>query len=387
MRVLCSFLGGSGHFDPLVPFAEAVRDAGHTVAFACRPAMTARVESAGFTVFATGRDGVNPRTMQPLLELSGEREDNVLRHGFAGAPARERAAAIVTLCRDWQPDVVMRDEVDFGAAIAAQSLGLPCVSVIVIAEGSFIRAEVVAEPLDVLRAGFGLAPDPSLMTLTQPLVLSTVPPSFRNPAFPLPPTASSFRLPREVRARDDGDVTGEWPGMLDGAPLVYFTLGTVFNIESGDLFPRVLVGLRTLPVNVIATVGQQIDPTAFGAMPAQVRIERFIPQAKILARCDLMVCHGGSGSVVGALANGVPMVLLPMGADQPMNARRCAELGVGRTVDALTATPASIAAAVAAMLADDRARTAARRFSAETARLPDVREAVPLIERLVSPRR
>ena len=49
----------------------------------------------------------------------------------------------------------------------------------------------------------------------------------------------------------------------------------------------------------------------------------------------LVVSHGGSGSVVGALAHGLPMVLLPLGADQPQNARRCAELGVARVLDAV----------------------------------------------------
>src|SRR5205085_6936899 len=126
------------------------------------------------------------------------------------------------------------------------------------------------------------------------LVLSPFPPSFRNPAFPLPPSAHSFDpFPGAGRERPDG------------APVVYFTLGTVFNLESGDLFARVLAGLRDLPVDVVATVGRQIDPEELGPQPEQIRLERYVSQWDVLPACSAVVSHGGSGSVLGALAHGL----------------------------------------------------------------------------------
>ena len=139
---------------------------------------------------------------------------------------------------------------------------------------------------------------------------------------------------------------------IEGAPSIYFTLGTVFNLESGDLFARVLAGLRELPVNLLVTVGREIDPATLGLQPAHVRIERFVSQAEILPHVDLVVSHGGSGSVLGALAHGRPMVVLPMGADQPLNAGRITALGVGRSLDAIEATPDDVREAASSVLAD-----------------------------------
>jgi MGT family glycosyltransferase len=174
---------------------------------------------------------------------------------------------------------------------------------------------------------------------------------------------------------------------LGGAPTVYFTLGTVFNVESGDLFERVLAGLRGLPINVIATVGRQIDPEGFGPQPPHIHIERYIGQALILPRCDLVVSHGGSGSVIGALAHGLPSVLIPMGADQPLNAARCADLGVARMLDAVEASPESVREAVSAALADPGYREAAQRIQDEIAALPGPAYAVKLLERLGTEKR
>jgi MGT family glycosyltransferase len=162
------------------------------------------------------------------------------------------------------------------------------------------------------------------------------------------------------------------------------SLGTVFNLESGDLFSRVLSGLRELPVNVVVTVGRQIDPESFGPQPDNVRIERYIPQATLLPHCDLVVNHGGSGSVIGALAHGLPLVVIPMGGDQSLNATRCEELAVAIALDAVQATPRSVREAVATILDNASYRLAAERIRDEIAALPGADEAVPLLERLVT---
>ena len=87
---------------------------------------------------------------------------------------------------------------------------------------------------------------------------------------------------------------------------------------------------------------------------------------------------------MAALAHGLPSVLLPLGADQPHNARRAAELGLARTLDAATATPAQVRAAVGAALDDEAAAGRARLVAEELAGLPDVEEAVRWLEALPS---
>ncbi len=162
------------------------------------------------------------------------------------------------------------------------------------------------------------------------------------------------------------------------------TLGTIFNMESGDLLARIIGGLADLDVDVIATLGRQLDPSSWGAVPANVHLERFVPQALVLAVADAVVSHAGSGSVIGALSFGLPSVLLPMGADQTHNGERCRQLGVGVVLDPVAASSADIADAVTGVLADGPMQERAGRLAAEAAALPDAAAAVALLEALVA---
>ena len=180
-------------------------------------------------------------TITPLAALDMEHEYEVLRDFYAGTEARDRAARILELGREWAPDLIVCDEVDFGSMIAAERLGLPHVTVLVTATGSFVRPDVVSPPLDDLRAEHGLPPDPDLRMPGRYLVVSPFPPSFRDPAFPLAPTTISIR-PATAQGTP-GHLAPAWLPPSSARPTVYFTLGTVFNTESGDLFPRVLSGL------------------------------------------------------------------------------------------------------------------------------------------------
>jgi UDP:flavonoid glycosyltransferase YjiC (YdhE family) len=366
LRVLFAFAGGSGHLEPLVPVARAMLEAGHAVAFTGRSAVAERVRELGFAMFVTGPPGPEaPPARTPLLEVDLEREAQVLRDGFAGRIARKRAAGVLKVCGEWRPDLLVCGEVDFGAMVAAERSELPFATVLITATGTFVRSEVVAEPLDALRGEHGLPPDPTFARPSRDLVLSPFPRRLR----PLPPRAHAFRQAPARRPPTD-------------ATTVYFTLGTIFNLESGDLFERVLEGLRELPVDVVATVGRNLDPAELGPQPANVRIERYLPQTDVLPRCRAVVSHGGSGSLLGALAHGLPSVLLPMGADQPQNAARCAQLGVARVLDAVRATPENVREAVADVLSDPSYRSAAERIADEIAALPGPEDTVSLLEQL-----
>lgn len=379
VRLLCSFVGGEGHLQPLLPVARAVRAAGHTVAVAGAPAMASAIEAAGLPAIAVGPDVGGTRRRIPLRPLDAAREDAVLRDGYAGWMARERAAALLPVSARWRPDVVMHDEVDFGSAVAAERLGLPHATVLVMAAGSFVRPTVVAGPLHDLRATHGLPPDPELAMLHRDLVLSPFPPGFRDPASPLPRTAHSYRPWQDPTA--PSGPSPPWASR-PAVPTVYLTLGTVFNTESGDLFTRVVDGLRELPIQLVVTVGRCIDPTELGPQPAHVHVARYIPQSMVLPHCDLVVSHGGSGTVASALAHGLPLVCIPLGADQTHNAARCHELGLGRILDPVTVTSSAARQAVADVLADPRARQAAERLRAEWAALPGPTHAVAMLERL-----
>jgi UDP:flavonoid glycosyltransferase YjiC (YdhE family) len=370
MRVLFTHAGGSGHSDPLAPIADAMRSAGHVVA-----------ETLGFEMLADTEDPDTPHEIAPLRPLDMAHEYDVLRDFYAGREARARAIRILEHCAATRPDVIVCDEVDFGSMIAAEKLGLPHATVLVTAAGSFVRPEVVAASLDAIRSEHGLLPDPEVAMPGRHLVVSPFPPTFRDPAFPLPPNVHSIcaASPHE----DQLHSTPPWLPPSSELPLVYLTLGTVFNTESGDLFGRALEALRKLPIELAVTVGRDLDPARFGSQPPHVHIERYVPQSLLLPHCDVVVNHGGSGSVVGALAHGVPMVVLPMGADQALNAARCQELGVGIALDAVRAAPDSIGDAVARVLEAPEYRVAAEGIREEIAALPGPDTVVPLLEALI----
>src|SRR5689334_20403370 len=118
MRILFTFAGGNGHFQPLLPLARVAAVRGHAVAFACQSGMVASVQAAGFTA----QDSGGPTLLQteqrtPLLDLDADREDNAIRHSFADRVARERASALLQCISAWTPDLVVRDEMDFGSAL------------------------------------------------------------------------------------------------------------------------------------------------------------------------------------------------------------------------------------------------------------------------------
>ena len=382
MRLLFNFAAGSGHLEPMLPLAYAARALGHVVAFSSRPWMAPQVTALGFQAFSAGPDAGLTPVRKPLAPVDTAEDMRAVGAGFGRRVARGRAAGLLPICAEWRPDLMVCEEMDFGAMVAAEELGRPHALVLVIAAGSFIRPEAVAGPLNEVRAEHGLAPDPELAMPSRYLVLSPFAPSFRDPAFPLPATAHAFRvLTPQTTAPAEAVPWPEGPG---GAPKVYFTLGTVYNMESGDLFHRVLAGLCELPIRLIVTVGRDFDLAELGPQPANVRVERFIPQGILLPECDLVVSHGGSGSVTGALAHGLPMVLIPMGADQPLNAARCEALGVGRALEALTARPEDVSAAVRSVLGDASYRQAARRLRDEMAALPAPEHGVHLLERLAA---
>jgi UDP:flavonoid glycosyltransferase YjiC (YdhE family) len=345
MRALFTFVGGRGHFEPLAPIARAAVAAGHDVAFASGGLIEA-VEAAGFEGF-TVAPLRPPPPRRPLQAADMERERRLLREVMFDRAARERIPAVIELCGAWRPDVLVCDEADLGSRVAAERLGLPYAVVLENASGALMTPALIGEALDALRAGHGAAPG-------APLVLSPFPPSLRDRAYPLPAGAVAFR-PEAAP-----------PGAPEGALL--FTLGTVFNVEAGDLFVRVLAGLRDVGRGVIATVGTELDPAELGPQPPHVHVTTYVPLAQALPRCAAVVSHGGSGSLLATLAHGLPSVLLPMGADQPGNAARAAELGVARVLDVF-ARPEAVRAAASEVLGDPSYRAAAERVRSEIAAL------------------
>jgi UDP:flavonoid glycosyltransferase YjiC (YdhE family) len=384
MRVLFTTQPGSGHFNPLVPFAQALVDAGHEVAVACAPCFLIDVEAAGFTAFPAGIDWRNDRLTQffPDAPPPGPARSPWINRLWRDTMARAMVPDLLALADQWRPDVLVRDVLEFGAPLAAELLGLPHAS----AGAHWFRRQVpLTAPLEKMRHELGLAPDPTAARLYHYLALAPMPPSWVAPDEEAPPTAHFVRPP----ALDDdgeGDLSAWLAGRLAGRPLVHATLGTTEVTRTPGLYEAILAGLRDDPLDLVMAVGRHRDPVELGLQPPRVRIERHVSHGALLPRCDVVVTHGGFGTIMGCLASGVPMVVIPVQGDQPRNAQRCADLGAGIIISPEERTPEAIRAAVRAVLADPSYRQNATRLRGEIAALPDMDQAVHLLEQLATNR-
>jgi UDP:flavonoid glycosyltransferase YjiC (YdhE family) len=382
MRVLVTLQPGLGHLHPIAPLAHALLAAGHDVRVGCSASFIPTVEATGLPAVSIGRDWL--LTAPPHVALAhapqpppGSADGSV----WITACGPEMARDILALARAWRPDVIVHDPAEHGASVAADVLTIPHATVQVGAYVSDYQNRLGWVPLlDDLRAAFGLPPDPAGEMPFRYLHLAFMPPSYHDSARPLPPTARFFR--HETFDRSGDEAAPQWLEALPARPTVYATLGTVTNRETG-VFEQILGAVDGEPINVVLTVGRGADPAALGAIPSNTRVERYVPQSALLPFCDAVLCHAGYGTVMGALSHGLPLVLLPRGADQPVHASRCEALGVGRVLRPADVSVTAIREALRDVLAEPAYRDAASRIRRELHELPDISGAVALIEHLV----
>ncbi len=401
-RFLFTLSGGYGHLHPLMPLAHALRDAGHAVAFAMGPSLRDRVAAAGFAVFPVGGNlGTDPEYQQlkaPLAMLTVGFETEVFAYPrlFCGIGARLRTPQLVEIAQNWQPDLLIREAGEYGTVIAAEHLGLPhaVVAFATAIKGMAIFEREAAAQIDPARQRWGLRPDPTLAALYRYLHLGYSPPGFSlqdvgDPGEPQTIPATTHFIRPEVFDQAGEERLPEWVARLPAQPTVYVTLGTEVNKEP-DLYPSVMqtiiAGLRDTPINLIVTLGRDKDPADFGPQPANVHIERYIPQSLLLPHCDLMVMHGGSNSLLAALDLALPLVVVPLIADQFFNAIIIQRLHLGQVVQREQLTPSSIGAAVDEVLANPLYRQNIGRLQAAMHALPDQQHAVRLVEQLAAER-
>lgn len=402
-RFLFCTTPGYGHFHPLVPVAQALQAAGHEVAFAARGFVKGRIEQAGFRFFEMGSDrDLDPEyqawaPQRARLPECLESELIIYPKLFAGITPRLNLPKLVEAAKAFQPDVFVREGAEYAAVMAAEILGVPHATVAYTSalKGMPIFEQHAAARLDPIRAAWGLPPDPDLEALYRNLYLAFAPPSFA-----LQSLGSDFRA-AEIPATTHFirpnffDTSGtetlpDWMDDLPTQPTVYATMGTEVN-NIPEFYPSVLqtliAGLRDLPVNLIATLGRDRDPADFGVQMPNVHIERYIPQSLLLRRCDLMVMHGGSNSLLAALDVGLPLVVAPLIADQFFNAHVTEHVGLGKVVRLDQLTPANVRAAAEEVLAHPRYREKANQLKNEIHALPPIAYALELLVELASSKR
>ena len=142
----------------------------------------------------------------------------------------------------------------------------------------------------------------------------------------------------------------------DDRPLVLVSLSSTVMRQDG-LLQKAADALGRLPVHALVTTGPAVDPAVIHA-PPNVAVRRRARHADVLPSCSAVIGHGRHGTVIKALAAGVPLVIVPLGRDQPGNAARVVHAGAGVRVRKNTGT-AALHAAIARVLDDHRYRAAA----------------------------
>jgi MGT family glycosyltransferase len=174
-----------------------------------------------------------------------------------------------------------------------------------------------------------------------------------------------------------------WLETLGRRRCVYVTLGTsVVQTSDTDFFQTVMSALQDEDVDVVVTVGPA-DPAALGPIPANARVERFIPQDALLPFCSVVVSNGGAGSTMGALAAGVPLLIVPaIARSQTRNAQAVVRCGAGRTVARNEVDRVLVRSEVRHLLDDPSYRRVARTIADEIAAMPEPADLVPALEAL-----
>lgn len=377
MRLLgaCS-LGGAGHFNPLVPLLRAARRREDEVLVVGPPALREMVERAGFPFWAGDEPSEQEvAAIRERLSVAPAAEASVLgnRELFGRMATLAMLAEMERAFADWRPDLVLREPCEYASAIVAARTGIPVAQVAI----SLAEAE----------AGSIAAAGPELERHRDGLIdeLRASPYLTRFPASLDP---SPFQ--RTVRFHESDDPPAPLPDWWAGsdAPLLYATFGTVLGYMSiaADVYRMVLAAVKDTRARVLLTVGHRFDRAMLGSVPANVHVEAWVDQVEVLGHADAVVCHGGSGTALGALAAGVPLVVVPVFADQFENARRIAATGAGLVVENATQSARGsrrpidaraaprVADSIEAVLGDASYRRRARAIAAEMTASPNTDE-------------
>ena len=386
MRVLFATTANDGHWGPLVPFARACTEAGHEVRVAAPTSYGEALARAGFVhePFADAPEELIGPVMATLPTLPFEEADDiVIRDVFARIDAQAALPGLVETIDRWGPDVVVRESAELASVAAAQRAGVPHAHVC-IGMHEIVRrfATAVAEPLSELDALAGLPHGRCSSALADEQVLSTVPQVIDDAVGEALQGVNRYR--DSAPPRGDGPLPEPW-GEPD-LPLLYVTFGSVAGSlpPFAGLFGETIAALAEVDVRVLMTVGRRFDIDALGPLPANTRVERWWRQADVLAHAAAMLGHGGFGTTMGALAAGVPQVVMPIfTSDQLANSLHVAASGAGIAVEMGPGSAARAAEAVPALLADPEYTVASRRVADEIAALPPASDAVHLLASLV----
>ncbi len=362
MRVLLTTSAEKGHLNPLVGVAQWLLREGHSVGWLTVPESAPVLREIGVEVVELEVGTQAP----PALVTSGEAlarlvlDENALAGWIRGllldaVPAQIEPMRAVL--RRFRPDVVGLDGMLYAAAIAAHLEKLRYVGI------SSALTLLAPQDLDIalLRTVRSLAADrqalferqgmcPEFRTceLLSPLLnVAFTTQAFVGEGVAIPPNTELVGPSRPIAPRGD-EVAFPWE-RLDGRPLVYVSFGSQISWQP-ELFRQICAAGAALDAQLVVSAGDLAEGAVAGTLPGDPIVVRYAPQLGILDKAAVVVSHGGANSVMEAMDHGVPLLLIPICNDQPVQAHFLARAGAGLSLERAEATASDIEGALRKLL-------------------------------------
>ena len=383
---------GTGHLNPLTALARRLQQRGHTVIIFGIADVESRVRAAGIDFCLIGQSDYPLGTLQKLDQRLGEMTGNeVLRFTMQRVcdTARMVLRDGLEAVRNANLDALLVDEADMANNIA-ECLRLPFISLALIPPlvndnryppfyfswsgsqrwWSRLRNEIairvltrVARPIfdavNEYRVAWGLhvgrEPGEGLSKLAQ---ITQLPRALEFDIDPLPPNL--YYTGPFVDPAQRTSVDFPWD-RLDGRQLIFASLGTLQN-QSREKFRTIAEACAGLNVQLVMSLGGGLDRGELGNLPGDPLIVNYAPQLELVKRATLVITHAGLNTVLESLSEGVPMVCIPLGNDQPGVAARVKAHGAGVVVLPHRLNVKRLRSAVRVVLENDSYRLAARKI-------------------------
>jgi len=346
---------GGGNVPPALALGARLTNAGHDVRLLGSPSIEERALAAGMSF--SGFDSI-----PTLPEGTSLDDDFALLEARLNGP--EVARDVVSTVEADPPDVLIVDCMMGAAFAAAELVGLPIVSLVHVLFQPFVTWGPFVVDDSQGRAALGLhvrdeKPTMEELLARTSMTLICTPAEFDFPDAPMTPT-THYVGPIFNPDVDRTDWAGPWDPDED-RPLVLVSLSSTLQGQDRAL-PPIMEALRELPVRGLLTLGK-VKVNAELIVPPNVTVVDYVPHTAVLGDASLVISHGGLSTVMAALAHGVPLVCIPQGRDQSLNAERVEASGAGVNLPQ-DAEPQAIANAVRDLLEDSSYADAARALAA-----------------------
>lgn len=382
MRILFTSTQGEGHIRPILPYAKALAARGHEVLVAA-PEVCAPIAAKAGLNFAPF-DNMTPEQFREIwAPHQGVRGVGMwavaVPEMFAGLTARMAMPKLRETVLSFRPDLIVRESMEYAGLVLAREFGIPHARVNVHNCGcEAIGHSYAGAPLDIFLDAFD-HPEPGEKVVWDETTLTVFPETFDGDA-----KQGAGNPPIRVRVDASAAIPDTDWSPKGARPLVYVTFGTVAAglAGKGFVFPMALEAVAEMDVEVLMTVGPSFDIADLGSIPENTEVRNFVPQAAVLPHAAAMMCHGGSGTLIGGFAAGVPQVVAPLFADQFDNAARAEAAGLGLAASD-PPTAEELSSLTGRVLASTKIADCCRSIASEIASQVSIEEAATRLERLV----